>query len=72
MQNTPTLASLAADLAEGATSARKLVEQCLARIADPAGEVRPPFPVRLPVHPGGLPEISRGLSAMRYPRNHAR
>jgi aspartyl-tRNA(Asn)/glutamyl-tRNA(Gln) amidotransferase subunit A len=38
MPNTPTLASLAADLVSGATSARKLVEQCLARIADPAGE----------------------------------
>lgn len=34
----PTLAQLAADLAGGATSARKLVEECLARIADPAGE----------------------------------
>ena len=38
MPNTPTLASLAADLASGATSARKLVEQCLAKIANPAGE----------------------------------
>ena len=38
MPNTPTLASLAADLDSGATSARKLVEECLARIADPAGE----------------------------------
>jgi aspartyl-tRNA(Asn)/glutamyl-tRNA(Gln) amidotransferase subunit A len=34
----PTLASLADDLAVGRTSARKLVEECLARIADPAGE----------------------------------
>ena len=34
----PTLAQLADDLAAGATSARKLVEECLARIADPAGE----------------------------------
>jgi aspartyl-tRNA(Asn)/glutamyl-tRNA(Gln) amidotransferase subunit A len=34
----PTLASLAADLVSGATSARKLVEQCLVKIADPAGE----------------------------------
>jgi aspartyl-tRNA(Asn)/glutamyl-tRNA(Gln) amidotransferase subunit A len=34
----PTLASLAADLAAGRTTARKLVEECLARIADPAGE----------------------------------
>ena len=38
MPNLPTLASLAADLASGATSGRKLVEQCIARIADPAGE----------------------------------
>jgi aspartyl-tRNA(Asn)/glutamyl-tRNA(Gln) amidotransferase subunit A len=34
----PTLAKLASDLESGATSARKLVEECLARIADPAGE----------------------------------
>jgi len=33
-----TLAALAEDLATGRTSARKLVEECLARIADPAGE----------------------------------
>jgi aspartyl-tRNA(Asn)/glutamyl-tRNA(Gln) amidotransferase subunit A len=33
-----TLAALADDLAKGRTSARKLVEECLARIADPAGE----------------------------------
>ncbi|MCP4620098.1 MAG: amidase [Bradyrhizobium sp.] len=33
-----TLATLANDLANGRTSARKLVEECLARIADPAGE----------------------------------
>jgi aspartyl-tRNA(Asn)/glutamyl-tRNA(Gln) amidotransferase subunit A len=38
MSLTPTLATLAADLDSGATTARKLVEQCLARIADPAGE----------------------------------
>jgi aspartyl-tRNA(Asn)/glutamyl-tRNA(Gln) amidotransferase subunit A len=38
MKNNPTLATLAADLDSGATSARKLVEQCLAKIADPAGE----------------------------------
>ncbi len=34
----PTLSTLAADLETGHTTARKLVEQCLARIADPAGE----------------------------------
>lgn len=33
-----TLAALADDLATGRTSARKLVEECLGRIADPAGE----------------------------------
>ncbi|MBR0756916.1 amidase [Bradyrhizobium jicamae] len=38
MPDNPTLAALATDLASGATSARKLVEQCLAKIADPAGE----------------------------------
>jgi aspartyl-tRNA(Asn)/glutamyl-tRNA(Gln) amidotransferase subunit A len=38
MTNTPTLASLAAELASGRTSSRKLVDQCLARIADSAGE----------------------------------
>src|SRR5438876_8494786 len=38
MPNHPTLASLAADLDTGRTTARKLVEECLARIADPAGE----------------------------------
>lgn len=34
----PTLASLAADLAAGRTTSRKLVEDCLAKIADPNGE----------------------------------
>src|ERR1700704_3339450 len=38
MPSHPTLASLAADLDSGATSARKLVEECLAKIADSAGE----------------------------------
>src|SRR3954454_13868555 len=38
MSANPTLATLAADLDAGRTTARKLVEQCLARIADPAGE----------------------------------
>src|SRR6201994_2460303 len=34
----PTLAALADDLETGRTTARKLVEECIARIADPAGE----------------------------------
>src|SRR5919201_3109886 len=38
MMPNPTLAALADDLAAGRTSARKLVEACIARIADPAGE----------------------------------
>jgi len=38
MPNTPTLATLANDLDSGRTSARKLVDECLARIADTAGE----------------------------------
>src|SRR5881392_2440493 len=43
MLNIPTLAALADDLKTGRTSARKLVEECLARIADPAGEGRRAF-----------------------------
>ncbi|MCD0419233.1 amidase [Rubrivivax sp. JA1024] len=38
MTRHPTLAVLAADLEAGRTTARKLVEDCLARIDDPAGE----------------------------------
>jgi aspartyl-tRNA(Asn)/glutamyl-tRNA(Gln) amidotransferase subunit A len=38
MPNTPTLATLADDLACGRTSARKLVDECLARIVDTSGE----------------------------------
>ena len=38
MPNMPTLASLADDLENGRTSARQLVDECLARIADTSGE----------------------------------
>src|SRR5689334_24055677 len=38
MATAPTLATLAADLESGRTTARRLVEDCLARIAEPAGE----------------------------------
>src|SRR6266700_8424031 len=38
MPSIPTLASLAANLDSGRTSARKLVEECLAKIAEPSGE----------------------------------
>jgi aspartyl-tRNA(Asn)/glutamyl-tRNA(Gln) amidotransferase subunit A len=43
MPNHPTLARLADDLDSGRTTSRKLVEECLARIADPAGEGRRVF-----------------------------
>src|SRR5215218_6780557 len=38
MNNAPTLATLADDLESGRTSARKLVDECLAKIADSSGE----------------------------------
>ena len=38
MPNTPTLAALAEDLDSGRSSARQLVDECLARIADASGE----------------------------------
>jgi aspartyl-tRNA(Asn)/glutamyl-tRNA(Gln) amidotransferase subunit A len=38
MPNSPTLASLADDLENGRTCARKLVDECLVRIADGSGE----------------------------------
>ncbi len=38
MPNTPTLAALADDLESGRCSARKLVDECLARISDKSGE----------------------------------
>src|ERR1700682_5924018 len=38
VNNTPTLASLSDDLENGRTNARKLVDECLARIADKSGE----------------------------------
>src|SRR3984893_10487511 len=39
----PTLADLATDLASGRASSRSLLEACLARIEDPAGEGRTTF-----------------------------
>jgi aspartyl-tRNA(Asn)/glutamyl-tRNA(Gln) amidotransferase subunit A len=38
MPHTPTLTSLAADLESGRTNARKLVDECLAKISDKSGE----------------------------------
>jgi aspartyl-tRNA(Asn)/glutamyl-tRNA(Gln) amidotransferase subunit A len=42
-QPRPTVAALAADLAAGRTTSRELIEQALARIADPAGEGKRTF-----------------------------
>jgi aspartyl-tRNA(Asn)/glutamyl-tRNA(Gln) amidotransferase subunit A len=42
-QTRPTLATLAADLAAGRTTSRELVENALARIADPEGEGKRAF-----------------------------
>src|SRR3954447_20236898 len=38
IKNSPTLAALADDLENGRTSARRLVDDCLARITEPSGE----------------------------------
>jgi aspartyl-tRNA(Asn)/glutamyl-tRNA(Gln) amidotransferase subunit A len=43
MKNAPTLATLSADLDSGRTSARKLVDECLAKIADTSGEGKRAF-----------------------------
>jgi aspartyl-tRNA(Asn)/glutamyl-tRNA(Gln) amidotransferase subunit A len=43
MAHHPTLATLADDLQNHRTTSRKLVEECLSRIADPAGEGRRAF-----------------------------
>ncbi|MDB6044433.1 MAG: amidase [Gammaproteobacteria bacterium] len=43
MTTAPTLAKLSTDLAAGRTSSRSLLEACLARIEDPAGEGRTTF-----------------------------
>src|ERR1700745_3432719 len=61
MQNPP-LAALADDLDAGRTSARKLVEDCIARIADPAGEGQRAF-----IHVGkeGALEAADAMASLR-------
>lgn len=58
----PTLSSLAQDLASGATTSRKLVEACLARIEDPAGEGARAF-IRL--NADGARAAADGMDALR-------
>src|SRR6202166_794127 len=62
MPNLPTLASLAADLESGRTSARKLVDQCLARIADPAGGGQRAF---IHVDAGAAIEAAEAMDRLR-------
>jgi aspartyl-tRNA(Asn)/glutamyl-tRNA(Gln) amidotransferase subunit A len=57
-----TLATLADDLANGRTSARKLVEECLARIADPAGEGQRAF---IHVDKDAAPEAADAMDRLR-------
>src|SRR3984893_7228985 len=62
MKNTPTLASLADDLATGRASARKLVDQCLANIADPKGEGARTF---IPVDAEAAIEAAEAMDRLR-------
>ncbi|MDJ0388759.1 amidase [Roseomonas sp. E05] len=61
----PTLDSLAADLAAGRTTSRALVEECLARIADPAGEGGRVF---LQVDAGAARAAADGMDRLRAAR----
>jgi aspartyl-tRNA(Asn)/glutamyl-tRNA(Gln) amidotransferase subunit A len=58
----PTLDALAADLATGRTTSRRLVEDCLARIADPAGEGGQAF---LQVDAEGARRAADAMDALR-------
>ena len=62
----PTLAALADDLEGGRTSARKLVEDCIARIADPAGEGQRAF-----VHVGKEAALEAADAMDRLRKAHA-
>jgi aspartyl-tRNA(Asn)/glutamyl-tRNA(Gln) amidotransferase subunit A len=62
MRNTPTLATLAEGLASGRTSARKLVEECIARIADPSSEGERAF---IHVDREGAIEAAEAMDALR-------
>jgi aspartyl-tRNA(Asn)/glutamyl-tRNA(Gln) amidotransferase subunit A len=58
----PTLATIARQLADGTTTSRDLVEQCLARIADPRGEGARVF---LSVDPGQVRAVADGMDRLR-------
>jgi aspartyl-tRNA(Asn)/glutamyl-tRNA(Gln) amidotransferase subunit A len=63
---TATIAELAAQLAEGRTTSEELVEECLARIADPDGEGERTF---LYVDADGARQAARAMDMLR--RAHA-
>ena len=58
----PTLVQLAEDLAAGAATSEELVEDCLARIKDPAGEGEATFTA---VDAGAARETARAIDALR-------
>jgi len=58
----PTIAELAAQLAEGRTTSEELVEECLARIADPNGEGGRTY---LEVDAEGGRNAARAMDALR-------
>jgi aspartyl-tRNA(Asn)/glutamyl-tRNA(Gln) amidotransferase subunit A len=62
MTKLPTFASLADDLEAGRTSARKLVEECIARIADPGGEGQRTF---IHVDRDAALDAANGMDALR-------
>jgi aspartyl-tRNA(Asn)/glutamyl-tRNA(Gln) amidotransferase subunit A len=62
MTKLPTIASLADDLEAGRTSARKLVEECIARIADPGGEGQRTF---IHVDRDAALDAADGMDALR-------
>jgi aspartyl-tRNA(Asn)/glutamyl-tRNA(Gln) amidotransferase subunit A len=62
MRRHPTLAQLSDDLATGRTTSRQLVEECLARIADPVGEGARTF---LKVDAEGARAVAEAMDLLR-------
>src|SRR6201997_4544711 len=67
MTKLPTIASLADDLEAGRTSARKLVEECIARIADPGGEGQRTF---IHVDKDAALDAADAMDALRRAKAH--
>ena len=62
MNTAPSLAQLCSDLAEGRTTSETLVEDCLARIADPAGEGARAF---ITVAPEKVRAVAKAMDLLR-------